>query len=502
MMLPKDTSSFQLATVAVADAGINKATETQAKMEPKIGLLQRKFLLFVPLVVLMAAVTGFQALVFSTAAPKAEVRRHNSTRLKSNMAHNLLLETPMSSTPSASTGFPSDPSQVDSMFDKVPRGCPAESKSLIPAYQNATFLKTEADLIGNDSHFYPIPHFDQRDEQNHTHHGGVALFRNAFVEGEFSCIFDCQSVYFQGGCRAHLATKASLDIAKVDKAQRSQKGIVSLDTVVLIEQYWGHGFYHSMMEDLPRLAQVVEFLRTHPEAVVLAYPLLMKDDRHKKVFNRLLGLKQTTWVPYDPSKTYFIRNLLVPTATPCGDANPKAVGTIQNFFLEKAKTLLPSLEGTNENQPLILVQKRSKRGLTNHDELMKALKKRFASCCQVRVFSGQEPQEVAAALHYRATVLVGPHGAGLSNAIFMKPHAAALVEIHPAVGNGGVINYCHQRTARATGLETRMLPMNQTRVSWGKPYPVEDIGLVLDTVQQVMDVLGSKDNTASIRTNA
>jgi capsular polysaccharide biosynthesis protein len=61
-------------------------------------------------------------------------------------------------------------------------------------------------------------------------------------------------------------------------------------------------------------------------------------------------------------------------------------------------------------------------------------------------------------MHHLAKVIVGPHGAGLSNILFAPP-TAALVEIHPKIGNinGTQRNVCHQMTARSLGLESRML---------------------------------------------
>ncbi|KMS94516.1 hypothetical protein BVRB_020630 [Beta vulgaris subsp. vulgaris] len=63
--------------------------------------------------------------------------------------------------------------------------------------------------------------------------------------------------------------------------------------------------------------------------------------------------------------------------------------------------------------------------------------------------------------HYNADIVIGPHGAGLSNIIFC-PDGATLIELHPRLGNEATegphhVNGCHQRTARKSALKPIML---------------------------------------------
>lgn len=48
------------------------------------------------------------------------------------------------------------------------------------------------------------------------------------------------------------------------KTQR-QKSNQHFEEVFVISQYWGEGYYHVMMEDLPRLAPFLSFLRRNPQ---------------------------------------------------------------------------------------------------------------------------------------------------------------------------------------------------------------------------------------------
>lgn len=136
------------------------------------------------------------------------------------------------------------------------------------------------------------------------------------------------------------------------------------------------------------------------------------------------------------------------------------------------------------------MQKRSTRSLLNHNDLLDALKTAFDNCCTVIEFLGTEPMENYIVMHHQAKVIVGPHGAGLSNILFAQPNAA-LVEIHPKVGNSlnGQVNECHQSTARSLGLESRMLVQES-----GESYPSSfevDVQSVIDTVRELLQSLRS-----------
>ena len=209
------------------------------------------------------------------------------------------------------------------------------------------------------------------------------------------------------------------------------------------------------------------------------------------------------WVRYDPCYIYHVKRLLVPSATSCGSANHAEIKIFQDLVVNNFQTL--STNCTNqEGKKLLLVQKRTSRFLANHEELVSALKEKFGKKYQVKEFYGNEPMEHAVALHRAAEVVIGPHGAGLSHAMFMVRNASAMIEIHPKIGNfnGTGINLCHQRTAKAAGLLSRIVVMHAVGVSFGNPYPVENISLVLQTVEEVTSVLRERERErGSIKTN-
>jgi capsular polysaccharide biosynthesis protein len=126
----------------------------------------------------------------------------------------------------------------------------------------------------------------------------------------------------------------------------------------------------------------------------------------------------------------FCQKTFVPIGTLCGEAQTKCIEELQKTF--------DSTLGKYENDHkkiLIVLQKREKRKIINHEELLEALQTRFSSCCGVEASDGTESLAENVARHRKAHIIIGPHGAGLSSAIFAHRGSSGMVELHPQKGN-------------------------------------------------------------------
>lgn len=356
------------------------------------------------------------------------------------------------------------------------------------SFQEASLLKTSSALIQNRSE-----HFVNDVELNATPGGsllgeGVALFNKVWFHwSEPMSFFDCESVYVPRQCMDGDGKMETLKVAKLVSNMKSN-GLVSLNAAVVIHQTWGNAFYHATVENLPRLAYVLDFLRVNPNVAIIAGSTLFN---RRTEINKLLGLqKSQKWVVLDSSKSYFAKYLIVPRGSQCGSSQPKCVERIQNetndYFLSKEVNELPDRkQGTPEKQ-IILLQKRQKRMIINHEELLNGITKAFHSCCEVIEYYGTESFADAAAMHYSADIVVGPHGAGLSFLIFThrdRIRPRGMLELHPP----GNVNGCHQATARAAGMETRLLQQKGDG-KWGSNFSVN----VTEAIEVLGDLLAKR----------
>jgi hypothetical protein len=61
---------------------------------------------------------------------------------------------------------------------------------------------------------------------------------------------------------------ACYDNRDTSKRTPAVKNSSTYDEVFVISQYWGEGYFHYMIEDMPRIAPFLQFLRNHPNIVI------------------------------------------------------------------------------------------------------------------------------------------------------------------------------------------------------------------------------------------
>jgi hypothetical protein len=109
------------------------------------------------------------------------------------------------------------------------------------------------------------------------------------------------------------------------------------------------------------------------------------------------------------------------------NANPQACLAFRNAALKK-NGFLDILYNTNEITIAFLIRRKS-RYIVNSDKIIKALEDRFGVKVRQISFEGLSFREQVAAMS-DVRLFVTPHGAGVTNIVFMPPRSA-LIEIFP-----------------------------------------------------------------------
>lgn len=184
----------------------------------------------------------------------------------------------------------------------------------------------------------------------------------------------------------------------------------------LIHSIWSGGYYHWLLESLPRLLALEERSRT---GIV---PLIPDYDRLGDVYrDSLAALGCAHAVPMPHGASARVRRLLVPQAPPLGHYDP---ALMQRLRARLVAAFVPGGERPPDRMIYISRERARGRKVRNEAELSRMLEERgfetvyleemdFAA--QVRLFSG-------------ARMVIGRHGAGLSNVLFMQPRTR-LIEV-------------------------------------------------------------------------
>ena len=221
------------------------------------------------------------------------------------------------------------------------------------------------------------------------------------------------------------------------------------EKVIVISQYWGEGYFHFMIEDLPRLFLAAQYLEKHG---LDANEWHVHAIRHQHEAVGMLGFTK----PMVSGNIRVTERLLVPPSTPCGGYRKDPQGRMRSmgaFLRSRTPPLVgPPLVRAAELvrpaviQVLVIQRVGGQRSILNHEDLVQHLRTLYST---VVVHTGAEPFADQLALFAAAEAVVGPHGAGMSN-IVATPPPAAIVELLPVLGANNV-NPCYMLLAYHMG---------------------------------------------------
>ena len=185
------------------------------------------------------------------------------------------------------------------------------------------------------------------------------------------------------------------------------------DEVFVIAQFWGEGYYHRNMEMLPRLGPYLYFLQQYPHVKIHT----AGDGAKMKEFMVVLGLDPDRLTSGD------IRAGIVhlPQSTGCGGTS-QVQGTqiLSKHFQDYAKEHF----GKVRKRAIVLVKRSFRRRLLYHDEILARMKNISLDYnLEFIHFDDMDLPDLKETIRIfnKAFVIVGPHGAGLSNMLFSKP---------------------------------------------------------------------------------
>ena len=208
--------------------------------------------------------------------------------------------------------------------------------------------------------------------------------------------------------------------------------------VFVITQFWGTSVFHRMVEIMPRVALFVGFLKANPEIRILATEAGGRSAE-------LLGI-----IGLDPSRlvTGVIRAKIVyqPRSTGCGFANVQESQMVSRLYRDYIKRNFPP----QSRNRLILIRRSGSRRFSEQQAIEAALKRAAADFNLTYTLFIDNPTPSlndTMMMFHSAVIVVGPHGAGLSNVFFSQP-GTFVVE---GVCNLPHVNLCFQRLAHVLG---------------------------------------------------
>lgn len=171
---------------------------------------------------------------------------------------------------------------------------------------------------------------------------------------------------------------------------------------------WGQGFYHFMTEVLPIILYISEHTNNK-------YDIVCRGTSFIEPFLRYIGVTNKIYFEVPNHKKYGIRS---PTIE-CGNPSLEKIQLVRNVICQKA--VFMSKVG------ILLFRKEQLRYIHNFQEVLDMLKRVYPDIVW-HVFDSL-PVPDAVRLFSRAKIIVGAHGAGLTNMLF-SPSGTTIVEFN------------------------------------------------------------------------
>jgi capsular polysaccharide biosynthesis protein len=187
-----------------------------------------------------------------------------------------------------------------------------------------------------------------------------------------------------------------------------------VDKAVWIINDWSSGFFHWMTESLPRLEACADFMNGHAVLLPGAYSKI-------RFVQESLTLLQVPIIYYDMAVPLSVNEMLVPSHTaPTGNYNEKFIHRLRGRLIPRRASNEKVSSGSN--RIYISRRKAERRRLTNENEVGAILRKfGFKAHC-MEDYCLVDQIEIMS----KAEMLVGLHGAGLTNMMFMRPQSKIL----------------------------------------------------------------------------
>ena len=248
---------------------------------------------------------------------------------------------------------------------------------------------------------------------------GIAVMQHAFVDEEGNV---CDAKHCIG------IRSCEMKVAKPRGAGTPH------DQLYVVAENQGYGFFHFFGEDFVRISVGIDLLLEDKSIKVH----VVRKNAFTKDYMRLVGIDESRLI----EGVATARVLFYPEPSACG--SPSRYIARQTRHMLRTALLLPPTGGAAAAaaRPRILVVKRSgSRKVLNHDALVAALSRVAGDTADVEVFDDKRNPGARKTLELFGTsaIIVGPHGAGLSN-IAVAPPGTTVVEF---IVSGRAINICY-----------------------------------------------------------
>ena len=198
----------------------------------------------------------------------------------------------------------------------------------------------------------------------------------------------------------HLFFKHSVEYEdhKIEKFIVKKEG----QSIIDVRFKWNHNYFHFLTEGLPSLLETVK---------IINLPIACIQSKFTKDVLEWFDIRNKIYNGEQIKDVYSMRLI------ECGNPSPQKISLLRSKISEKL--IFEKTYG------ILIKRSESYRSILNHDELLEFLQKKYE--IEWKVFD-KLPFNETTELFSKASIIVAPHGAGLTNMLF-SPANITIIEI-------------------------------------------------------------------------
>jgi capsular polysaccharide biosynthesis protein len=225
----------------------------------------------------------------------------------------------------------------------------------------------------------------------------------------------------------------------------------------VLVQKWGYGYFHFLVEVLPKVLRMNELHKRIPILIDFNTVFIKQVLEYFEITNPI--------IPYNNSSMFFpVKEAVHITETMSGNPTPSDIELIRSKL---HPSTLPKVN-------IIIYRKELQRSILNFDELLIQLKANNPS--EEWVVFDRLPFKETVELFSRAKMIVGAHGAGLTNMIF-APKKIPVIELSPS----DEVNLCYWHLSWILENDHRLVASHVTK-NQEIEAPIDEILSIIKTI--------------------
>jgi hypothetical protein len=237
-------------------------------------------------------------------------------------------------------------------------------------------------------------------------------FHMLFGENESYTYYDVMTLFKKNN--VFIWNGTIINFTFLDKIQYSQIGVIKEAT--FLQSPWGCNFYHFITEELPNFLKVIKHYPKIPLIISINNTFVAE------ILN-CLSLQNEIFQSPPLNVILKVENCILPNPSIPGKPSRSELLLVRDFLLEKKLLDFQMLD-----LGVIIKRKDGERQIVNIDDVYNHLNSEYKN---INWFVFENEQfETALKLFSKAKIVIGAHGAGLTNMLF-TPENCNIVEIMP-----------------------------------------------------------------------